>query len=60
MFRWDGATRSEKSMRVQLFHGDVVVWGGPARQTFRGVDTLRGNGSPAGEFRYNLTFPEVS
>ncbi|MDQ1229676.1 alkylated DNA repair dioxygenase AlkB [Sphingomonas sp. SORGH_AS 879] len=47
-------------MRVQLFHGDVVVWGGPARQTFRGVDTLRGNGSPAGEFRYNLTFPEVS
>jgi len=47
-------------MRVQLFDGDVRVWGGPARLTFHGVDTLRGNGSPAGEFRYKLTFLAVS
>ena len=53
-FLWGGATRSEKPMRVRLFHGDVVVWGGPARLTFHGVDTLRG--SLTGEFRYNLTF----
>lgn len=55
-FLWGGATRSDKPTRVRLFHGDVVVWGGPARLTFHGVDTLRGGQSPAGEFRYNLTF----
>ena len=55
-FLWGGAIRSQKPMRVRLFHGDVVVWGGSARLTFHGVDTLRGSGSPAGEFRYNLTF----
>ncbi|EJL22752.1 DNA oxidative demethylase AlkB [Novosphingobium sp. AP12] len=55
-FLWGGATRSGKPMRVRLFHGDVVVWGGPARLTFHGVDTLRGSVSLAGEFRYNLTF----
>ena len=55
-FLWGGATRSEKPMRVRLFHGDVVVWGGPARLTFHGVDTLPGSGSSADEFRYNLTF----
>jgi alkylated DNA repair protein (DNA oxidative demethylase) len=55
-FLWGGTTRSEKPMRVRLFHGDVVVWGGPARLTFHGVDTLRGSGSLTGEFRYNLTF----
>ena len=55
-FLWGGAMRGDKPMRVRLFHGDVVVWGGPARLTFHGVDTLRGGDSPAGEFRYNLTF----
>nr|WP_036503882.1 DNA oxidative demethylase AlkB [Novosphingobium sp. AP12] len=55
-FLWGGATRSEKPMRVRLFHGDVVVWGGPARLTFHGVDTMRGSGSLEGEYRHNLTF----
>lgn len=54
-FLWGGAARGDKPMRVRLFHGDVVVWGGQARLTFHGVDTLRGGDSPAGEFRYNLT-----
>jgi alkylated DNA repair protein (DNA oxidative demethylase) len=56
MFLWGGAERSDKPMRVRLFHGDVVVWGGAARLTFHGVDTLRGGNNAAGEFRYNLTF----
>lgn len=55
-FLWGGETRGEKPMRVRLFHGDVVVWGGPARLAFHGVDTLRRAESPAGGFRYNLTF----
>ena len=55
-FLWGGATRGGKPLRVRLFHGDVVVWGGPARLSFHGVDTLRSGDSPAGAFRYNLTF----
>lgn len=55
-FLWGGATRGDTPLRIRLVHGDVVVWGGPARLTFHGVDTLRGGDSPAGEFRYNLTF----
>jgi DNA oxidative demethylase len=55
-FLWGGATRSEKPTRIRLFHGDVVVWGGPARLTFHGVDTLRAGDSPDARFWYNLTF----
>jgi alkylated DNA repair protein (DNA oxidative demethylase) len=43
-------------MRVRLFHGDVVIWGGSARLTFHGVDAMRRSGSLQGEFRYNLAF----
>ena len=55
-FLWGGAIRGAKPTRIRLFHGDVVVWGGPARLTFHGIDTLGGGKSPAGVFRYNLTF----
>lgn len=55
-FLWGGATRAKRPMRVRLFHGDVVVWGGPSRLAFHGVDTLRGGDQAAGAFRYNLTF----
>lgn len=55
-FLWGGGSRADKPLRVRLFHGDVVVWGGPARSTFHGVDTLREGDSPAGAIRYNLTF----
>lgn len=55
-FLWGGATRADRPTRIRLFHGDVVVWGGPARLTFHGVDALCGGGSPAGGLRYNLTF----
>ena len=55
-FLWGGDARGDKPMRIRLFHGDVVVWGGSARLAFHGVDTLRGGESPAGAYRYNLTF----
>ena len=55
-FLWGGKTRSERPQRVRIAHGDVVVWGGPARMTFHGVDTVRKGEHPAtGPFRYNLT-----
>jgi alkylated DNA repair protein (DNA oxidative demethylase) len=54
-FLWGGASRGDRPMRVRLLHGDVVVWGGSARLTFHGVDTVRDGDGPSGKFRYNLT-----
>lgn len=55
-FLWGGETRAEKPRRVRLEHGDVVVWGGPARLRFHGVDTLREGGhASTGRVRFNLT-----
>jgi DNA oxidative demethylase len=57
VFLWGGVARSDRPRRVPLVHGDVVVWGGPARMTFHGVDTLRhGEHALTGAVRYNLTF----
>lgn len=56
-FLWGGRTRSERPRRVLLEHGDVVVWGGPARLNFHGVDTLRAHAHElTGNVRFNLTF----
>src|SRR5690349_24486836 len=40
IFLWGDQTRGDRTRRIPLFHGDVVVWGGPDRLTFRGVHTL--------------------
>lgn len=56
-FLWGGATRAERPRRIPLHHGDVVVWGGPARLAFHGIDTLaRGTHPSTGAWRYNLSF----
>jgi alkylated DNA repair protein (DNA oxidative demethylase) len=56
VFLWGGMSRSQRPRRVRLVHGDVVVWGGPARLTFHGIDTLRdGEHALTGAVRYNLT-----
>jgi DNA oxidative demethylase len=55
-FLWGGAARSDRPRRVRLEHGDVVVWGGPARLNFHGVDVLREGQHPmTGALRFNLT-----
>jgi alkylated DNA repair protein (DNA oxidative demethylase) len=57
IFRFGGATRGGKTAKVQLQHGDVVVFGGAARLAFHGVGTLRKGEHPlTGAARYNLTF----
>ena len=57
MFLWGGLARAERPQRHRLSHGDVVVWGGPARLAFHGVDVLEPGSHPlTGEARYNLTF----
>lgn len=56
-FLWGGATRAHKPHKLLLHHGDVVVWGGPARLNFHGVDVLRTHVHElTGNVRYNLTF----
>jgi DNA oxidative demethylase len=56
-FRFGGATRSGPAVKVPLRHGDVVVWGGPARLAFHGVLRIREAQHPfRGAARINLTF----
>jgi alkylated DNA repair protein (DNA oxidative demethylase) len=57
IFLWGGKKRTDKVRRVPLAHGDVVVWGGPDRLTFHGVNSLaEGEHHLTGAFRFNFTF----
>jgi DNA oxidative demethylase len=56
IFLFGGAQRSDRPRRALLQHGDVVVWGGPARLNFHGVLPLKeGHHSMLGRCRVNLT-----
>jgi alkylated DNA repair protein (DNA oxidative demethylase) len=56
VFLWGGARRADRPRRVRLDSGDVVVWGGPSRLAFHGVDTLADGDHPlTGQYRFNLT-----
>ena len=57
VFQFGGLKRSDRPARVPLTHGDVVVWGGPARLRFHGVLPLAEGTHPLlGRQRINLTF----
>jgi len=57
MFLFGGLQRAERAQRVPLAHGDVVVWGGPARLRFHGVLPVKpAHHSRLGSERINLTF----
>ena len=57
VFLFGGDKRNQKPQRLRLAHGDVVVWGGPARLAFHGVAPLAdGLHSVWGRRRINLTF----
>jgi DNA oxidative demethylase len=57
IFLFGGLKRSDKPQRFRLQHGDVAVWGGPARLAFHGVAPLAdGEHSLLGRKRINLTF----
>jgi DNA oxidative demethylase len=57
IFLFGGSKRSDKPRRFRLAHGDVVVWGGPARLNFHGVAPLPdGEHAIFGRQRINLTF----
>ena len=57
VFLFGGLHRAETPRRVPLAHGDVVVWGGPARLRYHGVMPLESGHHPLmGHHRINLTF----
>jgi DNA oxidative demethylase len=57
VFQFGGNKRSDKTLRVPLSHGDVIVWGGPARLRFHGILPLKPGQHPLlGAQRLNLTF----
>jgi alkylated DNA repair protein (DNA oxidative demethylase) len=57
VFLFGGLKRGDRPRRLALTHGDVVVWGGPARMVFHGVARLADGEHPAtGRSRINLTF----
>lgn len=59
-FLWGGAIRADRPQRIVARHGDVIVWGGPSRLHFHGVEPLApGNHPLTGGIRYNLTFRQV-
>jgi DNA oxidative demethylase len=56
-FLFGGMERSDKTVRVPVHHGDVIVWGGPARLRYHGINPLKDGVHPTfGGYRYNLTF----
>jgi DNA oxidative demethylase len=57
VFLFGGLSRTDKAQRVPVSHGDVVVWGGPARLRYHGVMPLKEGHHPLlGAHRVNLTF----
>jgi len=57
IFQFGGLRRTDRPQRVPLRHGDIVVWGGPARLAYHGVLALKDGVHPlVGRRRLNLTF----
>jgi alkylated DNA repair protein (DNA oxidative demethylase) len=56
VFLFSGLQRGDRPRRIRLESGDVVVWGGPARLSFHGIDPLAEGEHPlTGHCRINLT-----
>ena len=57
VFLFGSMQRNDRPARLRLAHGDVAVWGGPARLAYHGVAPLAdGEHALAGRRRINLTF----
>ena len=66
IFLFGGQKRSDKPAKIQLNHGDVIVWGGLSRLNYHGVMPLKAannqhnrqanNYLALDDYRFNLTF----
>lgn len=53
--------RADTPRRIRIEHGDIVVWGGPARLIYHGVAPIPAGTHPlTGSFRINFTFRRVA
>ena len=60
-FLFGGSRRNDEAERIPVEHGDVIVWGGPARLRYHGVMALKEGFHPlAGGRRFNLTFRKAT
>jgi len=56
-FLFGGPQRSDKTIKVPVTHGDVVVWGGQSRLFFHGISPIKQAYHPFwGDKRINITF----
>ena len=61
IFQFGGMKRSDPIRRHRMEHGDVAVWGGPARLVHHGIAVLKPGLHPfSGPYRYNLTFRKAA
>ncbi|MCV3304722.1 DNA oxidative demethylase AlkB, partial [Leclercia adecarboxylata] len=61
VFQFGGLRRNDPLQRLLLEHGDVVVWGGPSRLFYHGIQPLKPGVHPlTGDCRYNLTFRQAA
>jgi DNA oxidative demethylase len=61
VFLFGGDKRADKTTRVPVAHGDVIVWGGPKRLRYHGVMPLKDGIHPLlGRYRINLTFRKAA
>lgn len=59
-FVFGGPLRSDPRVRYSVYHGDVAVWGGPARMAFHAIEPLKDGTHPAtGRRRISLAFRQV-
>jgi alkylated DNA repair protein (DNA oxidative demethylase) len=57
VFLWGGRARADKTVKVPVVNGDVVVFGGEGRLHYHGVATVKDGVDPVlGRWRLNLTF----
>ena len=57
VFLFGTPKRQDRPQRWRLVHGDAVVWGGPSRLAYHGVQALaEGDHALLGRRRLNLTF----
>jgi alkylated DNA repair protein (DNA oxidative demethylase) len=65
VFQMGGLARTDQTLKVQLDHGDIVVWGGSARMRYHGILPLKAGSIPVSmlpalnDCRINLTFRQA-
>ncbi len=61
VFEYGGRKRSDSKQRILLEHGDIMIWGGPARLNYHGVLPIISGMHPVmGTCRISLVFRKVN